>query len=295
MSGDQGIIVVVGATGMQGSAVTRQLLDDGWRVRALTREPRRRKARRLASLGAEVVQVDTSDLEALVPVLDGADGVFGVQNHHVSGYEGEVAQGRNVAEAAHRTQVPHVVYSSAGTGVRGTGVGSWDTKVDVADRMRELELPLTVLRPMAFMELMTERQFFPPASTWHTMPRLMGASRPVGWLAVDDLAVIVAQAFRSPDAFMGRDVALASDVRSIDECRQIWAEITGRAPRRLPMPLSMFRRFVGTDEITMWRWLHDNHIELDTAPTLALHPRAMTVAQWVSSRAGRGHDAVAAA
>jgi hypothetical protein len=26
---------------------------------------------------------------------------------------------------------------------------------------------------MAFMELMTERKFFPPASVWHLMPKLM--------------------------------------------------------------------------------------------------------------------------
>jgi uncharacterized protein YbjT (DUF2867 family) len=32
-------IVVTGATGRQGGAVTRALLNDGWQVRALTRQP----------------------------------------------------------------------------------------------------------------------------------------------------------------------------------------------------------------------------------------------------------------
>ncbi|HZB48287.1 MAG TPA: NmrA family NAD(P)-binding protein, partial [Mycobacteriales bacterium] len=44
MTGDR-IVVVTGATGRQGGAVTRHLLADGWRVRALTRRPERRRAR----------------------------------------------------------------------------------------------------------------------------------------------------------------------------------------------------------------------------------------------------------
>ena len=47
----------------------------------------------------------------------------------------------------------------------------------MAAHLRALELPVTILRPMAFMELMAERKFFPPASTWHLMPKLMGATR----------------------------------------------------------------------------------------------------------------------
>src|SRR5688500_4469423 len=49
-------IVVTGATGLQGGAVTRHLLRDGWHVRALTRNPRSEKARAIAAIGADVVQ-----------------------------------------------------------------------------------------------------------------------------------------------------------------------------------------------------------------------------------------------
>ena len=118
------IIAVVGATGLQGGAVTRRLLQDHWPVRALTRNPEAKKARALAELGAEVVKADLSDPVSLERAFDGVHGVFSVQNHHLSGYEGEVRQGKQVAEVAKRAGVAQVVYSAAGIGVEGTGVGS---------------------------------------------------------------------------------------------------------------------------------------------------------------------------
>jgi uncharacterized protein YbjT (DUF2867 family) len=281
---DARIIAVVGATGLQGGAVTRRLLQDHWPVRALTRSPDGKKARALAQLDAEVVKADMSDPASLERAFDGVHGVFSVQNHHLSGYEGEVRQGKQVAEVAKRVGVAQLVYSGAGPGVKGSGVGSWETKLKVAAYLRTLDLPATILHPTAFMELMTERKFYPPASVWHLMPKLMGPDRPVGWLTVEDLAVIVAKAFGDPDRFIGREVILASDAQSIDACRTVWREVTGRPPRRFPMPRWLFERFAGTDETTMWRWLGANEVDFDTAPTLAIHPGALTVREWLERK-----------
>jgi uncharacterized protein YbjT (DUF2867 family) len=277
-------IAVVGATGLQGQAVTRRLLEEGWTVRALTRNPAGEKARALARLGADVRQADSADVDALGRSFAGAHGVYSVQNHHISGYLGEVAQGRNVVDAAARAGVGHLVYASAGTGQAGTGVGSWETKIEVAGHARQVGIPMTVLRPMAFMELMTERRFYPAASVWHVMPKLMGDTRPVGWLAVEDLAVIAARAFADPESFVGRDVPLTSDVQSISECRTIWRKVTGRPPRRFPMPVWLFERFTGKDETTMWQWLRTNHVDLDTGPARQIHPGALTVRSWLAAR-----------
>lgn len=108
-----------------------------------------------------------------------------------------------------------------GIGRQDTGIGSWDVKERIAGYMSDRNLPVTILRPMAFMELMTASKFFPAASTWHVMPKLMGSERPVGWLAVDDLAVIVAKLFSDADRFVDRDLVLAADVLSMSECRRL--------------------------------------------------------------------------
>jgi len=279
-------IVVTGATGLQGGAVARRLLEDGWQVRGLTRNPASEQARDLRALGAEVVQGDMAEAASLRPVFEGAYGVYSVQNPFIGGPEQEIRQGKNVADVAKDVGVEHLVYGSAGTGRKGTAVPSWETKLQIEAHMKALELPLTILRPTAFMELMTHKKFFPPVAAWQVMPKLMGSSRRLPWLCTEDLGVIGTRVFANPHPFVGRDLTLASDVRSLDECRSIYCEVTGRNPRRFPMPVWLFKRFgfVGKDLTTMWRWLRTGHVDLDTSPTRAIHPEALTVGGWLSKQ-----------
>lgn len=276
------MIAVVGATGRQGSSVTRHLLNDGWQVRALTRNPSGEAAQALRALGAEVRQADTEDPASLRTAFTDVYGIFNVQNPQTSGLDAEIRQGSNVAAAAAEAGVRHVVYGAAGVGEDKTGVGSWDSKLVIAQRFRDLGLPVTVLRPMAFMELMTDKGYYPPVSTWHLMPKLMGPSRPVGWLCVDDLGAIAARVFADPDRWTGAVLGLVSDVQSIDECRGLWKEWTGKKPRGFPMPVWVFKRFVGTDLITMWRWLRTERFDMGTSTTREILPEALTVRQWLA-------------
>lgn len=278
-----GFITVFGATGRQGGAVTRHLLKAGWPVRAITRKPDGARPQALANAGAEIAQADMADRASVDRVVAGAYGVFNVQNPQISGHDGEIAQGRNVADATKAAGVQHLVYGSAGMG-KPTGVPSWDAKVVIADHMRQLGLPITILRPMAFMELMTDKDFYPQVSVWHVMPKLMGWDRPLPWLAADDVGVIGAAAFGDPHRFIGQEIPLAGDIRTLDESRQMWME-RGVKPRGFPMPTWLFKRVAGDDLPTMWTWLRTEEVPLDTAPTHAVHPGARTMRQWMDDRA----------
>ena len=152
--------------------------------------------------------------------------------------------------------------------------------------MKALDLSLTILRPTAFMELMTHKKFFPPVAVWQVMPKLMGSSRSLPWLCTEDLGVIGAKAFADPHSFVGKDLTLASDVRSLGECRSIIRKVMGRNPRRFPMPVWLFERFgfVGKDLITMWRWLRTGNVDLDTSSTRAIHTDTLRVGGWLSSQ-----------
>ena len=117
------LIAVTGATGQQGGAVARQLLAEGWRVRALTRDVNKPAAQELKALGAEVVAGDLDNGAELEAAFKGAYGVFSVQNFWLPnvGFEGEIKQGKAVAAAAKAAGVQHLVYSSVGAAHRGLG------------------------------------------------------------------------------------------------------------------------------------------------------------------------------
>jgi hypothetical protein len=50
------------------------------------------------------------------------------------------------------------------------------------------------------------------------------------------------------------------------------------------MPRWLFERFAGTDETTMWQWLGANEVDFDPGPTLAIHPEALTVREWLERK-----------
>jgi uncharacterized protein YbjT (DUF2867 family) len=275
-------IVVIGATGRQGGQVARHLLREGWGVRALTRKPESKKALALKSLGAEIARGDLEDQASLEAAFADAYGLYDIQIPVSGRIEVEINQGRNAAEAAKKTGIRHVVYGSAGLGGnRRTGIEQWDAKEEITQIMNALGLPLTRLRPMAFMELMSDPSYYPSSSTWYVWPKLSGINRPIGWISVQDVGAVAAKAFANPDEFIGRDLPLAADVKSLTECREIHKEVAGKYPARFPMPLFLFEKFVGKDLADMWRWLRTNHVDLDTAPTQEVHPQAMTVREWL--------------
>ena len=207
--------------------MARALMKDGWHVRAFTRDASSPKAEVLATLGAEIFQGDMNDRRSLKAAIGGAYGVFSVQNPMISGMEAEIKQGKLVGVVAQATDAQHLVYTSAGNG-KPTGIGSWDAKLEVEAHLKVLKVPLTILRPMAFMELMTDKGYYPQVSTWHLMPKLMGVTRSVGWIAVEDVGAVAANVFAAPERFVGQDIKLASDVKSIEECREIYRGVMGK-------------------------------------------------------------------
>src|SRR5213595_3214598 len=153
MAKGKGAILVTGATGQQGGAVARELLARGHRVRAMTRKPDSDAAQALARLGAEVVQGDLEDAESLKRPIQGAWGVFAVQNTWEAGVEAEEAQGKRIAEIARRGGVQHFVYTSVGSANRKTGIPHFDSKWRIEEAVRGLGFPShVILRPVFFMD-----------------------------------------------------------------------------------------------------------------------------------------------
>lgn len=132
--------VVTGATGREGSAVVRHLIQGGAHVKGLTRNPQSMKAKRISDLGAELVTGDMNDLNRLKTIFEGASGVYSMQNPYTSSFAAEVQQGKNVADAARATGVAHIVQGSAGFGEK-SGIPSWDSKLEIQEYMQSQGCP----------------------------------------------------------------------------------------------------------------------------------------------------------
>ena len=110
------IIAVVGATGAQGGALVRAILNDkdgGFKVRALTRNAESDKAKQLKLMGAEVVEADVDDKQSIIAAFKGAYGAYCVTFfwEHLSPVK-ENKQANNMAEAASEVGIKHVIWST---------------------------------------------------------------------------------------------------------------------------------------------------------------------------------------
>ena len=124
-------VVVTGAAGFIGSAVTRELVGRGAQVVALVQPDG--DARNLDGLDVETVIVDLRDADGMVKAVDGARTVFHLAALYrfwaadpESFYDVNVIGTRNLLEAADRAGVGRIVYTSTvGTlGLRGATAGA---------------------------------------------------------------------------------------------------------------------------------------------------------------------------
>ncbi|KAI1171798.1 NMRAL1 protein [Nemania sp. FL0916] len=156
------IITVFGATGNQGGAVVKQFLEDPklnttWTVRGVTRDVSKDSAKKLASQGAEVVAADLNDKDSLVKALAGSDTVYAVTNYWEKlDMKLEEQQGRNIADAAKKVGVKHLIWSSLLDITKLTNgalsrVYHFDSKAHVEEYIRSLSPPATFMMPGFYM------------------------------------------------------------------------------------------------------------------------------------------------
>jgi uncharacterized protein YbjT (DUF2867 family) len=252
------IILVFGATGRMGGAAARHLHRDGWQVRAVTRNPQSAAAQALQAQGIDVVQGDMDAPESLRSAFQGAYGVFLVVNGWESGFDGEVRQGKHVADLAADAGIAHLVFAAAGIGERGTDIPHFDSKLDIEDYMKAKNIPLTMIFPPPFMELMTDTAFYPQAGTWNAKIKILGKDYCVPWIASDDIGGLASALFSEPEAFIGKRLMPVGDWKTLGECWQMYQDITGKKPPRWPMPVWMLRR-MQPELIKMWEWMRDDN------------------------------------
>ncbi len=272
-------ILVAGATGRQGGSVVRHLQARGFHVRALTRDPDSEKARWLKEAGVDLVRGDLTDLATLRPALEGVAGVFSVATPFEAGLEAEIAQGTTLGDAAKAAGVGHYVYSSVGGADRRSGVPHFESKWRIEEHLRGLGLPLTIFRPVYFMENL------PNFGVQRTDQGLI-ASMPLSlttklqMIAFDDIGAFVAGAFADPEAWLGKELELAGDELTIPDAVE-------RIGRRIGVPAA-YRQISGDtvraqneDFALMYEFFEREGYQADIGVLREIHPGLKTFDQWL--------------
>jgi len=274
------IIAVTGATGQQGGAVARKLLAEGWKVRALTRDLNKPAAQELASLGAELVPGDMENRAELEAAFQGAYGAFSVQNYWLPnvGFEGEIRQGKNVADAAKAAGVQHLVYSSVGAAHRGMGQKHFDSKWIIEQQIQSLNVPFTILRPVAFFENLNWERAFILNGTFNAIGLRPEKERQL--IAVEDIAVFVALVFANPEGYIGKTIELAGDALTESQLAETFTKVIGR-PVKLSLPTGE-RGWGDQEEMTaMFNFFNGEAYDADIPTLRKIHPGLLTLEQWL--------------
>ena len=275
------VIAVTGATGQQGGAVARKLLAEGWKVRALTRHADKPAAQELASLGAEIVPGDMEQRAELDAAFQGAYGVFSVQNFWLPnvGYEGEIRQGKNVADAAKAAGVQHLVYSSVGSAHRGMGQKHFDSKWEIEQYIQSLDIPFTILRPVAFMDNYNWSRAYILNGT--LTGRGLRPEKGVQMIAVEDIGVFTALAFARPQEFLGKTLELAGDELTEPQTAEVFSRVIG-SPVQLVAPTAGGGRYASEEEmLAAFNFFNGQGYDADIPALRKRHPGLLTFEQYL--------------
>jgi uncharacterized protein YbjT (DUF2867 family) len=287
-------VLITAATGNQGGAVARRLLQRGHEVRALSRSGDSPAARELERLGAKVWTGDFDDRDSLERAAAGASAVFAMVPYE-AGMEVELRQASNLFAAAKAAGVGHVVYSSAAGADRQTGLPPYESKAAVERRLAGLGIPYTIVAPVAFME----NAFLPwtlPGLQQGTLALALPESRPLQHVALADLASFVALVVEERERFLGRRIDLASDEVMGAEQAKILSQATGRKIGYVELPLEQVRSF--SEELALlWAWADEVGHNVDIEQLRRDYPEVgwHTFAEWAASQDWSVLDGEAAA
>ena len=274
------IILVTGSTGQQGGAVARHLLKDGWKVRAFVRDEKKESAIELEKSGAELYKGDMNDSESLDKAMDGVYGVFSIQNFWEHGYDGELNHGKAVADAAKKANVQHFLQSSVGGAERSTKLPHFDVKFEIEKYLKSLNLPVTVIRPVFFME--NFKTWFKPveADGKLTLKMAMKADTKLQMIAVDDIGAISAKIFDNPDKFIGKEIELAGDELTMPEVAELYETNTGKKTEFVELPVSVIRTN-SAEMADMFQWFIDKGYEADLKTQKDLFGKTISFKEWL--------------
>ncbi len=302
------IIAVIGATGAQGGGLVRAILNDqsgGFAARAITRDVRSEKARKLAELGAEVVAADLGDARSLKNAFEGAHGAYCVTFfwEHFSP-EKEVAHARSMAEAAQAAGIGHVIWSTLEDTRRWVPleddrmptlmgrykVPHFDAKGEADLIFTGLGLPVTLLHTSFYWDNLIHFGMGPRKGPDGRLTIAFPmADKPLPGIAAEDIGRCAYGIFKRGPAFIGKSVGIAGEFLTGAQMAAALTRALGREVRFHAMAPADYRRlgFPGAEDLgNMFQFKRDFNEIFCGARSIdlsrSLNPSLQTFEQWLA-------------
>ncbi len=311
--GEKKIIAVVGATGMQGGGLVRAIVNDKggeFAARALTRKTDSDKAKAMTKLGAEVVAADLDDVESLKRAFAGAYGAFCLTNfwEHFSP-ERELAQAKNMAQAAKAAHVKHVIWSTLEdtrkwvplsdnrmpTLMDKYKVPHFDAKGEADRLFTESGVPTTLLLTSFYWDNLIMFGMGPKKGPDGKLAftLLMGDKKLPG-IAAEDIGKCALGVFKNGREYMGKTVGIAGEHLTGAQMAAGLTKILGQEVRYNAVTPEAYRSFgfPGAEDLgNMFQFKRDFQEAFcgprNPAVAKALNPSLQTFEQWLSQHKSR--------
>ena len=310
---DKKIIAIVGATGAQGGGLARAILDDknsAFAVRALTRDPNSDKAKALADAGAEVVAADVDNEKSLRKAFEGAHGAFCVTFFwaHMKP-EKEIAEARNMAQAAKEAGVHHVIWSTLEdtrqsiplsddrmpTLMGKYKVPHFDAKGEADAIFTELGVPTTFLVASFywdnFIHFGMGPKKGPDGKLAITLPM---STKKLAGIAAEDIGKVAYAIFEKGDELIGKRVGVAGGHLTGAQMAKSFSKVLGQEVRYNAIAPADYRAFgfPGADDLgNMFQFYTDFEQDCCDARSISetktLNPELLTFDRWLTQNKSR--------
>lgn len=246
------LVLVTGATGQQGGAVTRALLEKGHGVRAMVRDTGSDNAVALAAMGVDLVVGDMDDAASIAAAAEGVDAMFAVTTSFVLGTAHETVQGKNLVDAAVAAGVSHFVYSSVASADRATGIPHFDSKWEVEKHLVASGLNWTVTAPVFFNENISSPWLAADLGKGQYR-QAMPAQRVLQMIDVATIGAFNAHVIDGGETFFGARIDIATDELSGVQTAAVLTEAMGKPISFVQQPIEEVR--AGSEDMAlMYEW-----------------------------------------
>lgn len=305
---DKKIIAVMGATGAQGGGLINAILNDpdgGFIPRAVTRDTNSDRAQNLLEKGVEVVQADLNDVESLKKAFKGAYGAFCVTNYwELLSPEKEIAQAKNLAEAAKSAEVSHAVWSTLEDSRKWVPLNN-DSMPTLMGKYKVPHFDAKGESDKFFTEAGVPTTFMIASFYWDNFIYFgMGPAKgPDGKLAItfplgdkllagisaDDIGKCAYGIFKSGNKYIGKTIGISGENLTGNEMAEKMSKALGKDIQYNSVPPDVYRSFgfPGAEDVgNMFQFHRDfqkDYLEIrDIERTKSLNPELKNFDQWLS-------------